>query len=199
MPFFSKPAGLTLVELLISIAVIGILSSIVFVGFYQDRERSAVKRAAEQLQVDVQSAQNRAQSGVLTGGSLPAGYGVHFDVATPDRYLIFADALSGSPPAGDNEYRPPPGGTDTIVTTVILPSRVVVHRIGVISLTFDRGSAVFSVPNAQSTLRVWDAGGAASTPSSLPITLRQTRANLCYSVTIVPSGTVSQRQLDSCS
>jgi prepilin-type N-terminal cleavage/methylation domain-containing protein len=65
MPYFSKHPGFTLAELLIGIAIIGFLSAITFTGFSHEGRKSAVRRAAERFQSDVQAAQARAQSGYI--------------------------------------------------------------------------------------------------------------------------------------
>lgn len=62
-----KSAGFTLIEILISIAITAILTTITFLGFSQEQRRSNSRRAAEQLQTNLQVAQNRAQSAITLG------------------------------------------------------------------------------------------------------------------------------------
>lgn len=74
MQFFAKRSGLSLIEILVSIAIISILTSITFSGFSREQRKSLIRRIAEQLQVDLQAAQIKAQSAVAyTGGKLCTG------------------------------------------------------------------------------------------------------------------------------
>jgi len=117
MPWVGKKlTGFTLVELLISIAISGILMAIIFTSMRNDRQRNAVKNAAEQITTEIQARQNYAQNGVVFNKTLcrggtndgkpctvvadcpgggtcvtrpPHGYGFYF--ATGTTYMAFAD------------------------------------------------------------------------------------------------------------
>lgn len=57
-------SGFTLIELLITIAISGILTSIVFVGLRDEQQRSSTKDAADRLQIELIGLQNKIQSGI---------------------------------------------------------------------------------------------------------------------------------------
>lgn len=67
MPFFAKHKqshGFSLIEILISISIMGILTAIVFVGLRNEQQRSSTKDAVDRLQVELSGLQNKAQSAI---------------------------------------------------------------------------------------------------------------------------------------
>ncbi len=85
--------------MLISIAIIGILSTVVFGAFVNQNRQQAVRAAANQLSIDLQKMYTYAQAGRLQNTVLPTGYGVHL-VSGDAGYTTFADADVASPPSG---------------------------------------------------------------------------------------------------
>ncbi len=194
----SKP-GFTLVELLVSIAIIGILTSIVFVSFANQRERDSVKAAVAQAQIDLQDMQSNAQSGVLTGASLPAGYGMWFRVGSSPsatnpvyklNYMMFADLPGDTANSWDTN--------DSTIALKALPQDVEV--VGITDGDDNVASvvhAVYQVPNGNVVLTFLPLAN--PNTSKATITFKQTKANLCYSISIIgDSGTVNRRQLATC-
>lgn len=78
MRFFDKPSaesarqhpGFTLIEILITVAITGIITTIIFVGLRNEQQRSASKDAADRLQVELVGLQNKIQSAI----ALPSKY-----------------------------------------------------------------------------------------------------------------------------
>ena len=111
----AKHSGFSLVEILISIAVIAILTTITFVGFAQEKRKSDARRIAEQLQVDLQSAQAKAQSAViysarkLCSGSANDGYFCTADIPDCDlsRSNTACSTATGGIPCGRCVFRSP--------------------------------------------------------------------------------------------
>lgn len=118
MPRSSPPEGFTLVELLVSISIIGVISGMMMANFRGGQQVSEVRLAAEILVAQVRAAQTSALSGrlvsVCSGGAqdrdvcepktppvecaggacqkrVPSGYGLRFSTLDPASYTLFYD------------------------------------------------------------------------------------------------------------
>lgn len=84
--------GFTLVELLTSIVIIGIVSTVFIVNYRSSEEKSKIKMITQKAASDIRLAQSYSLASNEFNGSFPAGgWGVHFDVSAPNSYIIFAD------------------------------------------------------------------------------------------------------------
>lgn len=95
-----RGAGFTLTESLIVIAIIAILSVLVFPYYHPARKQLALQRSANQLAQDVRRAQGMALAAEEVGPSgakiIPeGGYGIYFK-STPQEIIIFVDCNSNS-------------------------------------------------------------------------------------------------------
>lgn len=82
--------GFTLIESIVTIAVIVIMAVIVLANYDTLRTQSALNRAVQKIVVDIRKAQNfSAQTRRLSDGSIPCGYGIHYEA--DDTYILFAD------------------------------------------------------------------------------------------------------------
>lgn len=115
-----KSRAFTLVEFLVAIAIITIMSAVIFYNFPRFNQNVLVNREARALTLALRDAQSRAvaisEFGKDGGGLpiFPSNYGVHIE---SDHYVIFSDRKPpsvGSCPecAEDLKY----GGTDTATT-----------------------------------------------------------------------------------
>jgi len=87
-----KNPGFTLVELLITIAIITILASVSFVGYGQRQKAVALQKEANILVSKIEEVREMAISARYFHNDLPAGgYGIYFDSSSPNSYIIFAD------------------------------------------------------------------------------------------------------------
>lgn len=92
-------AGFTIIELLIVIAIIGLLSSLVIFQFAGSNNPNILRSAQSILIEDIRTTISWAQSGKIesTTGTVPHGYGLVLYPGT-DTYTIYADLNA------DNQY-----------------------------------------------------------------------------------------------
>jgi len=86
-----KTGGFTLIELMVSMAIITIITSVVLVNHNRFNGTIFLGNLAYDVALSVREAQIYGLSVREFGGSFNIGYGVHFDVATPKSFFIFAD------------------------------------------------------------------------------------------------------------
>ncbi|MDD3151076.1 MAG: prepilin-type N-terminal cleavage/methylation domain-containing protein [Candidatus Gastranaerophilales bacterium] len=96
-------AGFTLIELLVSIVIIAAMSGIFMVNYHNTNKRSELGIIKQKLASDIRLAQNNSLgSKTYDGINTPAGgWGVHFSLADPTHYIIFADKNA---PNGNQSY-----------------------------------------------------------------------------------------------
>lgn len=157
----NKVWGFTLVELAVSMLIIGIISTIVLANYNTGRKQEALNRSAQRLAVAIRQAQNYALfSRVGTKCSTPpGGYGIY--IASDSQYIIFGDCGNGvvGGPA-DHVYE---SSTDDLISTinveptVVIPSSQSPSVIGA-SLTFEPPIGKFYykslVPAVSNTIRI---------------------------------------------
>jgi Tfp pilus assembly protein FimT len=85
--------GYTYLDLMLSIAIIGILSAISIITFASYKNNSDVQIAALKLASDIRQTQNYALGLKEFNTSIPNGWGIHMltDAANNGKYIIFAD------------------------------------------------------------------------------------------------------------
>jgi prepilin-type N-terminal cleavage/methylation domain-containing protein len=115
--------GFTMFELVITISIMVIVSSIVLVNFPGFNRQVALGRAAQEVSLALRGAQARALAvqKFTNTGEFPQGYGVYFDLANPTQYIIFADLCTACAQGEPGFGRYDPGEE---VDTVDLPSRM---------------------------------------------------------------------------
>src|SRR3989339_2185598 len=91
----SSERGFTILELTVSMLIIGVISAIVFANYNAGRRQEALNRSAQRLAVAIRQAQNYALfSRVGKCKGVPAapsgGYGVYITSSiSPFKYMIF--------------------------------------------------------------------------------------------------------------
>ena len=89
--------GFTLIEVIVSVAIIILMVAITMVKYGDLRNRSTLNQAAQKVALDIRKAQNLAASTVAqSDGSVFCGYGIHYsDLNT---YILFTDKDSSGDP-----------------------------------------------------------------------------------------------------
>ncbi|KND52140.1 MAG: putative Type IV pilus pilin [Parcubacteria bacterium C7867-003] len=112
----------TLVELLVSVSIIGVITSVVFWNYGDFNDQLALSAAAQELALDIREAQtygiNVKESGVGSN-QYTYGYGVHIIAGGGTGYRTFID----NNPA-NNQYEPNAG-----CSTVSLPATECIRRV----------------------------------------------------------------------
>ncbi len=133
-------AGFTLLEILVTIAVIGIVSSVVFMGKSQEEEKLALKLGAFTLSQNIREMQEKALAAenvvCPTPSFKPCGFGMHFET-NHDVYTPFIDCSDNC----DNSSHKLTSG-DKILLDVSLGA-----KIKICSLPSSSWDLVFSPPD----------------------------------------------------
>lgn len=142
MPRCSRSKGFTLVELLVSISIIGVITGMMMANFRGGQQSAEVRLASDILVGQIRSVQTSALTGRLvsvcsggaedldvcepktpsvtcTGGAcqkrVPAGYGIRFSTVTPSSYMLFYDTDDDRAyDAGEELSSAPYVSTDTV-------------------------------------------------------------------------------------
>lgn len=120
-----KP-GMTLIELITSIAVIALISGIFLANYHSNIKRTDLTMTSQTAVADIRLAQGNALGLLKYQGQVPAGgWGAYFSTTASSTYVIFADNNNnGRFDTGENaaEY----GGK-----TVALPENIKIDNISI--------------------------------------------------------------------
>lgn len=145
-----QPAGFTLVELVVTTVIIGLMAGLALADYRTAGNRTILHLETQKFAGDIRWAQNMALGAIdYNGTTPPGGWGVY--VASAGAYYIFAD--------NDANGRYSAGG-DAVIQTVALSPRVVFSAgVGV--------SVVYRPPNP--SVSIYNGGPV----SAVTVTLRQ--------------------------
>lgn len=86
-----KVEGFTVLEMLVVIGVAAIITSTVLGNYPEFLRRLAIEREAQLLALGLREAEEHAIRTKRAGSGFVAPFGVHFDLAKPKEYILFAD------------------------------------------------------------------------------------------------------------
>jgi len=120
---FTCNSGFTLAELLVSIFIIALISGLFMVNYHNTNKRSELNVEKQKLASNIRLAQNYSLgSKTYDGVNTPkGGWGVHFDLAEPTKYVIFADQET---PNGNQIYE-----ADEKIETKNLPAGITISSL----------------------------------------------------------------------
>ncbi|MBU0707792.1 prepilin-type N-terminal cleavage/methylation domain-containing protein [Patescibacteria group bacterium] len=84
--------GYTLIELLVTISIFIIISTVGLVSFLRHRQATDLDSSVSELSSNIRKVQGYTRSGRGEGGLHPRAYGVSIDLDTNDSYILYADA-----------------------------------------------------------------------------------------------------------
>jgi prepilin-type N-terminal cleavage/methylation domain-containing protein len=93
--------GFTLLEMLVVVAIIGVLAAVLIVGQSSFNKATLLTDTAYTVALSIREAQTLGVSSKEIGGISNAGYGVHFGSGSATTYQQFADIY---PPVGQTSY-----------------------------------------------------------------------------------------------
>lgn len=93
----SQRKGFTLVEVVITIAIVTILSTTAIVNYYSFNDRLSLSSAGQEMAINIRQAQTygiNVKENTPGGGVFNTPYGIYFDMdsVSNDNYVIFSDA-----------------------------------------------------------------------------------------------------------
>lgn len=130
--------GFTLLELMVSVAIIAVLTGIVLINYPEGSMKITLSNINNKAALLIREAQVRgsaidSNNTTLAAESPVGGYGVHVTLANPDRFILFADSVDALQPkpygllVGDGLYQTTP--INELYSTTMLPSGYSVKKI----------------------------------------------------------------------
>lgn len=198
-----KRPAFTLIEILVSAAIMGTLTTIVFFNFSRQNQKQALADTIGTIGTELQHMTANAQSGILLNGAVPTQYGLHFDLFELDgsakkSFITFGDLN----PINSTATLYDSGGGE-VIQTFKFPKTVTMYCISNIAgQEYSRLDLGYGLPGgkftAVGTLRAPATTVAVTTETR--VTLRDSRTNACRRIILRPGVTTfSQQQLTSCS
>jgi len=180
-----KCSGFTLIEVLVTIFIIGLMSGIIFANYRQGGQQFALQRSANKLAQDIRRAQQMAMLAKECqecGGGVPPGYGIILDKNWDNKkYRLYADTN------GDNGFFTPP---DTIIEPpyIELEKGVIIKDISLPPDTYSSVSINFRPPDPEVTIK-FNVGPPAQ-PETIIILALETDNNKIKTITVNKAGLI---------
>ena len=208
-------AAFTLVEMIVSIAIIALISTIFLANYRTGIRRSDLSMSTNVLAADVRLAQSYSLGLTKFNGVFPAGgWGVFFDLSYPDRYYIFADNYDVNCNSGADQTMNASDGANhgcnrnsqnELSRTVMLPASVRITGLQIVGVDNSYSNppqlAVTFVPPRPQTMICQVSGNGNQTAVSCPgntnkatITLTNTQDNTTMQLYVNSLGLIDTSQ-----
>ncbi len=176
-------SGFTLIELMIIVAIVGILTTVSVTNFQAGQEDEALRIGALRIADGLRTAQNYAQSGIHQSYASARAYGVY--IKKPDTIILFADKTGDADKWGVWDTNGQQNGDEKIGE----PIRLVVGSRKSIAIDTQNGIAIDGVNQNEVHIgfRALTASGLINGKSEggiVTITLRSSKNNNTKKVTI---------------
>lgn len=89
-----KARGFTILEVLITAAIIGVITAIVTFKYGSFNNLILLKNQSYQVAIDLRETQTKSLSVAGANSTFRKPYGIYFATATPDQYTLFLDSNS---------------------------------------------------------------------------------------------------------
>lgn len=133
--YFSKSSvrGFSLVELMISIAIFGLLTTVIVANYPETEMRVKLAEINQNISLAYREAQIRG-SAIDSQNSAVGGYGVHVEASAMNRVILFNDFIDGAVPSpngipiGDGIYQNT-APTDETNTILMIPNKFSISKL----------------------------------------------------------------------
>lgn len=140
---FRARKGFTLVELMISISIIGMLTAVFLANYRSGGIRTDLIGNTQKMASDIRVAQNFSLGTKDFNGATPAGgWGIYFDINDPNSYIIFADIN------GDYTYNV----EDEKYSQTTLAPRLAINELRVEDTSVDAIHIIFLPPDPETII-----------------------------------------------
>jgi prepilin-type N-terminal cleavage/methylation domain-containing protein len=193
LPNFSKKnlRGFTLTEILVTTAIIVILSGLVIANSGAGQSQLALSRSANKLAQDLRRAQEMAMSAKecdKCGGVIPPRYGIYIHAPDGDFYVLYADINN------DGLYDYPTDPDDKLIEKIYYEKGVVLNSINGVGCNPSppiRGHITFAPPDPATEIKIGKVGQTIVQCSEIVLTIRAGTAGPTKSVRVNQAGLIS--------